>query len=101
MIYTKKKQHTILTKVFKDFVSKGIGHMNSGITTLTHIPKKAKLQAAEAVDDINQQLRHLEGVDWKDWVPYFERFKAKQLHCLSRLRHTSSDLGEERVLKAN
>ena len=84
-IYAKKKQHAILSKEFTEFVAKGMPAeklVDDVIETYSNIYsflKEANFQATEAAEDINEQLRHLNRVDWKDWVPpalsFFKKFR--------------------------
>ncbi len=84
-IYAKKKQHAILSKEFTEFVAKGMPAeklVDDVITPFADIYsflKEANFQATEAAEDINEQLRHLNRVDWKDWVPpalsFFKKFR--------------------------
>lgn len=84
-IYAKKKQHAILSKEFTEFVANGIAAdklVDDVIAPLAEIYsflKEANFQATEAAEDINEQLRHLNRVDWKDWVPpalsFFKKFR--------------------------
>lgn len=86
-IYAKKKQHAILSKEFTEFVAKGMPAeklVDGVIATYAAIYsflKDANFQATEAAEDINEQLRHLNRVDWKDWVPpalsFFKKFRNK------------------------
>ncbi|KAB2680020.1 DUF262 domain-containing protein [Brucella tritici] len=84
-IYAKKKQHAILSKEFTEFVAKGMpaGKLVDDVITpfadIYSFLKEANFQATEAAEDINEQLRHLNRVDWKDWVPpalsFFKKFR--------------------------
>jgi len=84
-IYAKKKQHAILSKEFTEFVAKGIpaeklvDDVIAPFADIYSFLKEANFQATEAAEDINEQLRHLNRVDWKDWVPpalsFFKKFR--------------------------
>lgn len=84
-IYAKKKQHAILSKEFTEFVAKGmpaeklVDDVIAPFADIYSFLKEANFQATEAAEDINEQLRHLNRVDWKDWVPpalsFFKKFR--------------------------
>ncbi len=84
-IYAKKKQHAILSKEFTEFVAKGmpaeklVDNVIEPYSDIYSFLKEANFQATEAAEDINEQLRHLNRVDWKDWVPpalsFFKKFR--------------------------
>lgn len=102
-IYAKKKQHAILSKEFTEFVAKGmpaeklVDDVIEPYSDIYSFLKEANFQATEAAEDINEQLRHLNRVDWKDWVPpalsFFKKFRnqprliAEFLKRLERLSY--------------
>ncbi len=102
-IYAKKKQHAILSKEFTEFVAKGIpaeelvDDVIAPFADIYSFLKETNFQATEAAEDINEQLRHLNRIDWKDWVPpalfFFKKFRnqprliAEFLKGLERLSY--------------
>ncbi|QWK81274.1 DUF262 domain-containing protein [Ochrobactrum sp. BTU1] len=85
MIFARRKQHAILSKEFTEFVAKGmsaeklVDNVIQPYSNIYSFLKEANFQATEAAEDINEQLRHLNRVDWKDWVPpalsFFKKFR--------------------------
>jgi len=102
-IYAKKKQHAILSKEFTEFVAKGmpaeklVDNVIEPYSDIYSFLKEANFQATDAAEEINEQLRHLNRVDWKDWVPpalsFFKKFRnqprliAEFLKRLERLSY--------------
>ncbi len=102
-IYAKKKQHAILSKELTEFVAKGmpsdklVDDVIAPFADIYSFLKETNFQATEAAEDINEQLRHLNRIDWKDWVPpalfFFKKFRnqprliAKFLKGLERLSY--------------
>lgn len=86
-IYAKKKQNTILTKEFKEYVRKDISAeklFDNVIAKYAEIYgwlKNCDFAATEGSETINEQATHLGKVDWKDWLPpamlFFNKFRNK------------------------
>ncbi len=75
MIYAKRKQHAILSKEFKEFVGKGVpanelvDQVISPYAETYAWLKDKNFPSTEAAEEINEQLRYLDRIDWKDWIP--------------------------------
>lgn len=103
MIYAKRKQHAILSKEFKEFVGKGVpadelvDQIISPYAETYAWLKDKNFPSTEAADEINEQLRYLDRIDWKDWIPpamaFFKNFRneprlnARFLKRLERLSY--------------
>lgn len=87
MLYAKKKQSTILSKEFSEFV--GSKYEAEDLIDKVIIPyaeiygylKHQNFAATAGAEEVNEQASHLDAVDWKDWVApallYFNKFKTQ------------------------
>lgn len=96
-IYAKKKQHAVLTKEFNQYVASSVSSSNDVIDSII-LPyaksygylKYQNYTATEGAEQINEQLRYLNAVDWWDWMPpamlYMKRFQYKPYMIIDFLK---------------
>lgn len=87
MLYAKKKQSTILSKEFNEFVGKDksgleiIDNIISPYAKIYGFLKHQNFTAMAGAEEVNEQASHLDAINWKDWIApallYFKKFESK------------------------